>query len=313
MQHHLSSKFQSDFKVSIIGCGNVGSTAAYALLLDGTPSEIALISRKKEQAQGLVLDFEHSLPFVNYTKVVGGDDYALCKDSHIVIITAGNRQQPGQSRLELVENNKKMFEEIIPKIVKYAPESILMIVSNPVDILTYHAWKISGFPKNRVFGTGTLLDTARFRFHLSEKLDINPKSIEAFVLGEHGDSSFPVFSSANIAGKSLFDMEKFNEKLGLECYDQAKNAASRIINDLGYTCYSIATVIRELVSHIFQNSRIVLPLSVVLEDYYEEKDIALSVPCILDSQGIVETVKIPLNEQEEKNLHLSAQILQKYL
>jgi L-lactate dehydrogenase len=309
----LQSNFQSQFKVSIIGCGNVGATAAYAMLLDGTPTELVLIDHSKERAEGLLLDFVHSLSFLPYTKVTAGNDYEACRESQLIFITAGARQQEGETRLQLIDRNRKIFQDIIPKIAKIAPQSILVIVTNPVDILTYEAIQLSGFPKNRVFGTGTMLDTARLQFHIGEQLCLNPHSIQAFVLGEHGDTSFPAFSSANIAGKSLFDFEGFTPAVATYCYEETKNAAYRIIHDIGYTCYSIGTVMREIMKHIYQNSKVVLPLSVLVDDYYGQSNVALSVPCVLDSSGIADIIKVPLNTKEKAQFAKSAQTLKKYL
>lgn len=309
----INSAFKTEFKVSVIGCGNVGATASYAMLLDGTPSELVLIDRDKNKAHGLLLDFEHSLPFVPYTKIVSGDDLSACKNSNLIVVTAGARQQEGETRLQLIEKNRKIFKEIIPALAKIAPESILLIVTNPVDILTYEAIKLSGFPENRVFGTGTMLDTARFRFHIAEKLCLSPKSIQAYVLGEHGDSSFPVFSSANIAGKALKDFDGFTDDLAQQCFEETKTAAYRIIHDMGYTCYSIGMVIKEIMGHIFQNSKIVLPLSVKLNNYYGHSDVALSVPCVLDSDGVSNIIEAPLSKKELKMLEKSVNTLKQFL
>lgn len=305
--------FESNFKVSIIGCGNVGATAAYAILLDGTPTELVLVDRSKEKAEGLMLDFEHSLSFLQYTRFTASDDYSACKDSHLIFITAGARQQEGETRLQLIDKNRKIFRDIIPALAKVAPKSILVIVSNPVDVLTMEALKLSGFPQNRVFGTGAMLDTARLRFHIGEKLCVNPQSVDAYILGEHGDSSFPVFSSANVAGKSLFEFEGFTKDTAKHCYEETKNAAYCIIHDLGFTCYSIAVVMREIMRHVFQHSRIVVPLSVRLHDYYGHSDVALSVPCILDSSGVADVIKVPLNESEERMLAKSVETLRGFL
>jgi L-lactate dehydrogenase len=305
----ITSSFQSHFKVSIIGCGNVGATAAYSMLIDGTPSEIVLVDRNKEKAEGLLLDFEHSLSFLPYTKVTASDDYAACKDSHLIFVTAGARQQEGETRLQLIDKNRAIFKEIIPALAKVAPESIIVIVSNPVDVLTYEALKLSGFPEGRVFGTGTMLDTARLRFHIGEKLCLNPQSVQAYVLGEHGDTSFPVFSSANIAGKPLFDIEGFTKEIAEECYQETKNAAYRIIHDLGYTCYSIAAVMQQIMGHVFQHSKVVVPLSVPVHNYYGQSDVALSVPCVLDSDGVTDILEIPLSKEEQEMFAKSAQAL----
>ncbi len=305
--------FQNQFKVSVIGAGNVGATAAYAMLLDGTPSELAIVDYSKEKAEGLLLDFEHSLPFVPYTKLRAGSDYSLAKDSHLIVVTAGARQADGETRLQLIEKNREIFKSIIPKLAEVAPNAILLIISNPADVLTYEAYKLSGFPRNRVFGSGTMLDTARFRFHISESLCLSPKSIEAYVLGEHGDSSFPVWSSANVAGKGLFDFPGFTKEVADSCFEKTQTAAARIIHDMGFTCYSIGTVIRDIMLHIFDHSRIVLPLSVITEGEYGLSDVALSLPCVLDSTGIAEVLEVPMNEKEMAQLQKSAEILKEYL
>lgn len=309
----IQSSFRSQFKVAVIGCGNVGATAAYAMLIDGTATELVLVDKNKGKAEALLLDFEHSMPFLDYTKIIATDNAKDCTDANLIVVTAGARQKEGETRLDLIEKNRTIFAEMIPALAKAAPESILLIVSNPVDVLTYEAIKLSGFPEGRVFGSGTVLDTARLRFHISEKLCLSPKSVEAFVLGEHGDSSFPVFSSANIAGKALMDFEGFDEKMAAQCYEETKNAAYRIINDLGYTCYSIGIVIREIMEAIFNHSRIVMPLSVKLNNYYGHSDVALSVPCVLDSDGVSEVIKVPLDEKEQELLAKSVETLKGYL
>lgn len=310
---HKSDRPLTDkFKVSIIGCGNVGATTAYALLLDGVITDLALIDNNQEKAEGILLDLEHSLPFTSYIKLSGGSDYALCSGSDIVIVTAGKKQAEGETRLNLIKANRAIFEDIIPKITKAAPNTILMIVTNPVDVLTYEAQRISGFPASRVFGTGTTLDTSRLRFHISEKINIHPHSIDAYILGEHGDTSFPVYSSSNVSGKSLFDFKGFTQQVADECYDSTKNAAYRIIHDVGYTCYSIATVARELVRNIFNDSHKVFPLSVKLDNYYGVSDVALSVPCVLGRNGIEEVLMVPLSEPEKVLLQKSASTLAQY-
>ena len=309
----IISSFQSKFKISVIGCGNVGASAAYAMLLDGIPTELTLIDKNKDKAEGLLLDYEHSLSFLPYTKITASDDYSACKGSNLIVITAGARQLEGETRLQLIEKNRQIFKEMIPAVAKAAPESILLIISNPVDVLTYEALKLSGFAENRVFGSGTMLDTARFRFLLGEKLCLNPKSIQAYVLGEHGDTSFPVFSSANVAGKPLFSFEGFDKKVGMECYEETRQAAYRIIHDMGYTCYSIGVVIREIARNIFEHARIVVPLSVKLNDFYGHNDVCLSVPCVLDSDGISEIVNVPLDAEEQNMLAKSVSTLKDYL
>jgi L-lactate dehydrogenase len=300
------------FKVSVIGCGNVGSTAAYAMLLDGTPNEITLIDRDKNKAKGLLLDFQHALSFLPYAKVEAGDDLALTKESDLIVITAGARQKEGETRLDLIETNRKIFKKLIPQLVKQSPDAILLIVTNPVDVLTHDALKYSKLSANKVFGTGTMLDTARLQYHLSDKLKVSPRDVQAFILGEHGDTSFPVWSSANIAGKSVFDFPKFSKKAADKCYQDTKNAAYRIIHDMGFTCYSIAIVIREIMKAIYEDSHIVVPLSTELKGRYGLRNVSLSIPCVLGSEGIVNKIEIPLSAQEKRQLKKSAETLRSY-
>jgi L-lactate dehydrogenase len=304
---------QCAFKVAIIGAGSVGSTTAYALLLDGVATDIALIDVNKGKAQGVVLDMEHSLPFTDFAHVVGGSDYELCAGANLVVITAGLRQKEGETRLDLARANRAMFQEMIPKILKAAPDAVFLIVSNPVDVLTYETIKISGLPQGRVFGSGTILDTARFQFHISQRLNINPKSIDAYVFGEHGDTSFPVLSSGNIVGKKLTDFKEFTPEVAQQCYEETKNAAYRIIHDVGYTCYSIATAIREIARAIADDTHQVFMLSVLLNEYYGHSDVCLSIPCVLGRSGIIRTLDIPLNENERSRLAKSVETLKTML
>lgn len=301
------------FKTSIVGCGSVGATTAYAFLLSGSVTDIALVDLDAGKANGLMLDLEHAISFTPHTKITGSDNFADCAGSNVVIITAGARQKEGETRLDLVKKNQTIFAEIIPKIVKAAPDAIYIIVSNPVDVLTYEAIKQSGLPWNRVFGSGTVLDSARLQFHISEKIKLHPGSIDAYVMGEHGDTSFPVYSSANVLGKPLSSFEGFSDEVAAECYADTKNAAYRIIHDQGYTCYSIATALREIVSAIFENKHQVFPLSVLLKDYYGHSDVCLSVPCVLGRHGIEKVLEIPLNEKEQTNLKKSVETLKGFL
>lgn len=297
------------FKVSVVGCGNVGATAAYALLLSGLTTDLALMDVNPEKAEGLRLDFEHALSLVPSTRITASSDYEVCRDSDVIVVTAGARQKEGETRLQLIEKNRALFETLIPALNAVAPQSLFLIVSNPVDVLTHEAIRLAGGPRGRVFGSGTMLDTARLRFHLAQKLQVNPKSVEAFVLGEHGDSSFPVWSSANVAGKSIFEFEGFTSALADGCFQDTKNAAYRIIHDLGYTCYSIGVVIREIVQAIAEDARLVVPLSIDLEADEGPAGVALSLPCILGRAGVVDVLSIPMNTQEQTALNHSAEVL----
>ncbi|PJC37078.1 L-lactate dehydrogenase [Candidatus Peregrinibacteria bacterium CG_4_9_14_0_2_um_filter_53_11] len=297
------------FKVSVVGCGNVGATMAYTLLLDGSTTDLALVDINKKKAEALLLDLEHSLSLTSYTHLTADDKPAAVANSNLIIVTAGKRQEEGESRLDLTEANKKIFDSLIPALVKAAPDALILVVTNPVDVLTHHALTLSGLPAGRVFGSGTLLDTVRFQFHLSQRLKVHPRSINAFILGEHGDSSFPVISSANISGKPLTSFPLVTPQLIDECFEETRSAAYRIIHDMGYTCYSIATATRTIVRAIAQDTHEVLMLSTLLDNYYGESDICLSVPCVIGAEGVYETIEVPLNEEEKKKLAESATIL----
>lgn len=300
------------FNVSIIGCGSVGATAAYALLLKGIATRLTVIDLQKEKAEGLLLDLEHSLSFTPFTKLEASGDFAAAKESDLIVITAGKRQAEGETRLDLANANKKIFRDFIPKLVAASPNAIFLIVTNPVDVLTYETIKISGLPWQKVFGSGTMLDSARFQFHISQKLNIHPRSIDAYILGEHGDSSFPVWSFANVLGKPLSAFSGFTKEIAQKCYEDTKNAAYRIIHDLGYTCYSIATAITEIAKNIKEDTHQVFPLSTLLQNYYGLSDVCLSVPCVLGKSGIEQILEIPLNEEERQNLKKSAEILKQF-
>lgn len=314
MAYHRFSNppLHCSFKVSIIGCGNVGKTTAYALLLDGAATDLTLIDLNKDMANGILLDLEHSLPFTSFTKLEASDDLQACEGSQIVIITAGKRQSPGDTRLDLISSNRKLIRDILPKIVSAAPNAILVLVSNPVDVLSHEAYKISGLPWNRVFGSGTILDTARLQYHISQYLHIHPRSIDAYILGEHGDSSFPAFSSATVIGKRLIDFPEFTPEVAAKCYEDTKNAAYRIIHDVGFTCYSISTALREITRNIFEDTHQVFMLSTLLQNYYGHSDVHLSVPCVLGRNGIERVLEIPLDAGEQNQLARSAQILKSY-
>ncbi len=309
----VSNKISCSFKAAIVGCGSVGASAAYAYVLDGSVTQMALVDIDEGKAAGLRLDLEHASTFTPNMQIDSSDDLSICQGANIVVISAGARQKEGESRLDLCLKNKKIYANIIPQIAKAAPNAILIIVSNPVDVLTYEAIKLSGFPKERVFGTGTVLDSIRLQFHISEQLQIHPSSIYAHVLGEHGDTSFPMFSSANVLGKSLFDFDNFSSEVADKCYEDTKLAAYRVIHDQGYTCYSIATVIREITNSIFEDKKQVFTLSVPLDNYYGNSDVCLSVPCVLGRGGVEQVLKVPLSKQEQDQLKTSCDSLKPFL
>ncbi len=300
-------------KVAIIGCGKVGMSAAYSLLHRGDVNELVLHGRSYNDLIGEELDLEHGMSFLPYAKITATSDYADLEHSDVVVITAGAAQKPGETRLDLAAKNIAIIEEIIPQVVKYAPEAIILIVSNPVDVLTYKAYQLAGLPKGRIFGSGTTLDTARFRFHISEFLNVNPQSIHAYILGEHGDSSFPAISSASVGGQPLLSMTNFSEERAWKAYEKARSAAYKIIESKGATYYGIGTVVSSIVAKILKNSRSVLPVSIPLHQYYGYSGVALSVPCIIGRNGVEETLEIKLDWQEKRRLEKSVVTLKGYL
>lgn len=306
-------KNQCTFKATIVGCGSVGATTAYAYLLSGNVTDLTLIDIDAARARGLELDLEHAKSYTPFTQVESTDDLSKASGSNVVVITAGRRQKEGETRLDLVNANKAIFADIIPKLAKAAPNAVFIIVSNPVDVLTYESIKHSGLPWTQVFGSGTILDSARLQFHISEKIGIHPSSIDAYILGEHGDTSFPVYSSANILGKPLRDFDRFSDELAAECYQDTKNAAYRIIHDQGYTCYSIATAVREITFAIFEDKNAVFPVSVLLNNYYGHSGVCLSVPCVIGRSGIKEVIEVPLDENEQEKLTKSVNTIKEFL
>ena len=300
-------------KISIIGCGKVGMTTAYTLIIKNLAKELVLLSRDIDKIAGEKLDLEHGSNFTGSTKIVATDNYRDVSNSDIVIITAGVAQKKGETRLDLVKNNTTLIEEIVPQIVEFAPNAILLLVSNPVDVLTYRAAEIANLPKGKVFGTGTTLDTARFRFHLSELIGANPRSIHAYVLGEHGDSSFPVLSSSSIGGQKLLDLPGLTKAKAIEAYEKTKNSAYEIIEAKGATYYAISVIISKIVETILKDNKSILPVSIPLEDFYGHSGVALSVPCLIGKNGVERVIEPALDEVELKSLEHSVRTLKEFL
>ncbi len=309
---HKSVNTEAD-KVAIIGCGNVGATTAFTLLIEGIANELVLLSRTKEKAVGEKLDLEHGLPFLEHTRIIATDDYQDIVGSDVVVITAGIKQKPGQTRLDVAGQNTKIIETIIPQILHHAPDAVIVIVSNPVDVLTYKAATISKGHQGKIFGTGTTLDTARFRFHLSEFLKVNPRSIHTYILGEHGDSSFPALSNATVGGQPIAGFPNYSKQKAEEAFKKAQTAAYKIINAKGATFYAIAVVVARIVANVLRDSHSVLPVSVPLTDYYGHSGVALSVPCVIGRNGIEKVIHLPLSTTERKLLTKSVHTLKKYL
>jgi L-lactate dehydrogenase len=308
----LQADFVEERKVAIVGTGQVGSTFAFALMISGLATTIVLIDQATERAEGHVMDLNHGLSFVQPSTIYVGD-YSHCKDASIVVVTAGASQKPGETRLDLVRRNADIFKDIIPQIAKYNPR-ILLIVSNPVDVLTYVALKVSGYPMNRVIGSGTALDTARFRYLLSRRFEVDPRNVHAYIIGEHGDSEVPVWSQVNIGGVSFGEYSRVCQKDCLQderedIFNQVKNAAYEIIKKKGATSFAIGLALVRIVGSILRNENSVLTVSTLVDSYYGVSDVCLSVPVILSQHGVSNVLTIGLDPSEINKLQASANVL----
>ncbi len=300
-------------RVAIVGAGNVGATFGYALLVSGLASEIVLIDANANKARGEAMDINHSVPLVQPARVWAGS-YEDCAGAALTVITAGSAQKPGETRLDLTQRNTFILKQIIPQIVRYNPDGLLLMATNPVDILTYVAWKISGLPADRVIGSGTILDTARFRYLLSQHYGVDPRSIHAYIIGEHGDSEVPVWSLANIAGMRLIDfcaanMAGCDEELLNAIFKQTRDAAYEIIGLKGATYYAIASGLVRIVEAILRNQSTVMTVSSYIQDYHGIHDVYLSLPTVIDAGGVERVLNLDLAANELDGLRKSADIL----
>ncbi|MBD3272844.1 L-lactate dehydrogenase [Candidatus Dependentiae bacterium] len=302
----MSNKNSKQAKVAIIGTGFVGSTTAYSLMLDGIVSEIALIDKNEKVAQGHALDLEHGMQFTKSTKIKAGDSFELVADAQIVVLTAGAAQKSGQTRAELLKTNVDIFKNIIPQIIKHNKDCILLVVTNPLDIMTYVTYKLSGFDSCRVFGTGTVLDTSRLRFLMGQEFKVSPKDINAYILGEHGDSQFVWWSHANIGGMPVTKFCQCDEKLLNELHKKVRDVVYEVIDKKGATYFAIATVITKIIRAILTDQSRIFTVSSVLQNYRGVNDLCMSVPTIVRSGGICSVLDIELNEIEKKQFDFSA-------
>jgi len=296
-------------KVSIIGGGHVGMSAAFAMLLKNTVHELVLFDRDMDKMKGEQLEFEHSLTFLGTAKIIAAKSYQDLKNSDVIVFTAGRAQLPGESRLNLIKSNLEVVKTILPQAIKYSPDSVIIMVTNPVDILTYQATQLLKLPPGKILGSGTSLDSARFRFHLSEFLGINPKSIHTYVLGEHGDSSFPAVFHATVGGQPLKTFKGFSSEKIQEAFLKAKTAAGTIIAAKGSTYYAIGVVINQLVDAVLKDTKRVYPVSVPLTGQYGYHDVSISVPCVIGKNGVEKILEVPLSEEEKKLMDRSVKIL----
>ncbi|MBQ3482804.1 MAG: L-lactate dehydrogenase [Clostridia bacterium] len=297
-------------KCAIIGCGNVGATAAFALIGSGLFSEMVLIDINKERARGEAEDLGHGVPFHAPLEIYAGE-YRDLADAGLIIIAAGAAQREGETRLDLVRKNTSIFRTVIGDILPYNREAILLVVTNPVDILTEVTLRLSGFPAHRVIGSGTVLDTARLKFLLGKRLGVDARQVHAFIIGEHGDTELPVYSSANISG---IDLAHFCGDGCSECgqteleelFYEVRDAAYHIIRAKGATYYAIAEAVRRIVTAIVRDEAAILPLSVATNGAYGYRDLCLSLPSVVGAGGVKRVLEIPLSDEERARLELSA-------
>lgn len=288
-------------KVTIIGAGWVGSTAAYSLIASNITEEIAIIDINKKLAESQVMDLQHSVPFWGYTRIKVGT-YKDVADSGIVVVCCGVGQKPGQTRMDLIKSNSVIMKDILPKIFKKNPDVVVLIVTNPVDVLTYQAVKMFPKKKKQIIGSGTILDSARFRFLLGEYLEVDPKSVHAYIVGEHGDSELPLWSTATVGNTSLDKFKKIPAKIKKEIFEEAKNAAYTIIEGKQATYYAIGAGIEQIVDTVLFNNRTVFPVSYYFEGEYGIKDVCLSLPVVLGRKGIIKKINITGMSSDEKKL-----------
>jgi L-lactate dehydrogenase len=300
-------------KIAIVGAGSVGTTFAYSLLIRGLFSQIVLIDADAERAKGEAMDLNHGLPFAEPVNIWAGD-YSDCENADIVLITVGSARKSGQSRLELAMNNFEIMKQVVAKITEYNKKCILLVVTNPLDAMTYAALKLSDFPATKVIGSGTVLDTARLRYSLGEYLKVDARNVHAYIIGEHGDSEVPVWSLANVAGIRLkdycplcklpYDTDAFDE-----LFLKVKNAGNEIIKRKGRTNYGVGLSLTKIVESIIRNENSILTVSCFLENYQGVSDVCLSVPAVVNRDGIREIITLPLDEKEIEAFRKSADII----
>jgi L-lactate dehydrogenase len=313
MQHDTLYRHR---KVTIVGTGLVGMSYAYALCIKGLVREIGLVNRTAAKAEGEAMDLSHGMPFTKPIDIRAGG-YEMCKDAHIVVIAAGANQKEGETRLDLAKRNVKVVEDIVPRIMEHNPHAVLLMVSNPVDILTHVAMKVSGLPPGRVISSGTVLDTMRFRHLLSEYYNVDARNVHGYVIGEHGDSEVLVWSRVNIAGIPLMDYcqacGKSMDARKKEIDEDVRNAAYHVIKRKQATYYAIGLAMARITEAVLMNQRGVLTVGTLMQGQYGIEDVSLSLPCVVGEKGVDHVLANPLAEDEEHSLRKSAQVLREGL
>jgi len=308
-------KLHRGVKIAIIGVGQVGASAAFAILSSGMASDLVLVDANKEKAEGEAMDLGDAAAFVKPINMFAGT-YQDCRGADIVIFTAGASQKPGETRLDLVQKNIVILKQSLPELLKYCSDSILLMVANPVDVLTYAALRISGLPANRVFGTGTVLDTSRYKAELAEYCRVDPRNVHAYIVGEHGDSEVALWSFANVAGVAV---EEFCRLKGLsplnrnEITERVRTAAYEIIQRKGATFYAVALAIKRICEAVLRDENSILTVSGLVDNLYGIKDCCLSLPTIVNGEGRSKVIALPMSVEEEKALRNSAGVLKKII
>lgn len=304
-------------KIGVVGCGFVGATIAYTLMESEMFNEMALVDVNEAKARGEALDMAHCLPFLSPMQIYQST-YSGLEGASIVVVAAGVNQKDGETRIDLLNRNVKIFRDVISRITEVNKECIILVVTNPVDILTYVALKLSGLPSGRVIGSGTVLDTARLKYLVGNRLGVDARNVHSFIIGEHGDSELAVWSSANVSGIDISqycsicnNCGSMSELYGL--FDYVKNSAYEIIRDKGATYYAIAESTKRIVKSIVSDEKSILPVSTYLDGHYGLSDICLSVPSVIGRHGVEHVLDIPLNEDEKRRLMLSAEKISEYI
>jgi L-lactate dehydrogenase len=302
-------------KIAIVGAGGVGATVAYACMIRGIGKQFALYDIDPKKVKSQTLDLTHGLQFTAMANIEGSDDIAVCKDAHVVVITAGAKQRPGVRRMDLAENNAAILKQLIPALMKVAPNAILLLVTNPVDVITYIAQKLSGLPRQRVMGSGTVLDSSRFRFLIAKRLKIAVQNVHAYIAGEHGDSEVPLWSSATVANIPLHEWAVMHHgKLSVmdrtQIYQEVRTAAYQIVVGKGATHYAIGLATAKILEAILHDENRILPVTSLIEDFRGIGNVCLSLPSIVNRDGVEPPLPIPMNAAEEAGLRNSAATIQ---
>ena len=302
-------------KLAVVGAGAVGATVAYAALMRGAARTVALYDIDKAKVEAEAADLGHGIQFMPMAEVVGSDDIAVCADADVVVVTAGAKQKPGQTRLDLAEATIKLTRMILPPLVEQAPNAVFVMVTNPVDIVTYAALKISGLPRAQLFGSGTVLDSSRLRYLIAQHTGVAVQNVHAYMVGEHGDSEFPLWESASIGGVPLPNWRgtRSSGPLTLEVRERIAQdvieSAYKIIAGKGATNYAVALATSRIIEAILKDERRVLPVSSLLDDYYGISDICLSVPTVVGRSGAGRELEVPMSPEELTHLRRSAEAL----